>query len=94
MSNPEDTPVDLVKPPADRRSRDCLCRVAELEKLLGRDDPMLALGKRGNSMVSSWFVTHIETKGEVTLVLPPDCLKPFGLSRTLRRSMGNICSGA
>ena len=78
MSDPEDAPVDLVKASANRRPRDRLRRVAEPEELLGRDDPVLTFGKCGNCMVSSWFVSHIETKGEVTVGSPPLGEKTLG----------------
>src|ERR1700709_2223032 len=80
MSAPVNAPVDLVKAPSDRCSRDCLGGIAELDELASRNDPMLALGKRGNSMVSSWFVSHIETKGEVTAGSPPGEPKPLGIA--------------
>jgi excinuclease ABC subunit A len=49
---------------------------------------MLALGKCGNRMVSSWFVSHIETKGELTPGSPPPEAQALALSRTLREIVG------
>ncbi len=55
---------------------------------------MLAFGKSGNRMVSSWFVSHIETKGELTLGSPPGGTKTLGYRARCGNRWGNICSCA
>lgn len=67
-------------------------RIPKPGKLASRDNPALQLRECGNWPVSSRFVSHSETKSEVSGIRPLGVAQTPEESRTLRGVEGNSCS--